>query len=84
MPSDVGEDEVKICVVLAPGEALKPEELLDHCVKNMPYFAVPRYVEFLDALPKNAVGRVLKYQLREQGVTSATWDRDASGYVVSR
>ena len=44
----------------------------------MPGFAVPRYIELVDDLPRNAVGRVLKYVLRERGVTSGTWDREQS------
>jgi crotonobetaine/carnitine-CoA ligase len=42
----------------------------------MPHFGVPRYIEIVDDLPRNAVGRVLKYVLRERGVTDATWDRE--------
>jgi crotonobetaine/carnitine-CoA ligase len=84
VPSPVGEDDVKISVVLRPGGKLTPSALLDHCVAAMPYFAVPRYVEFVEALPVNAVGRVQKFVLRDQGVTPATWDRDAAGYVVPR
>ena len=36
--------------------------------ERVPYFAIPRYVEFRDDLPRNPVGRVLKYQLRDEGV----------------
>ncbi|HLF41522.1 MAG TPA: AMP-binding protein [Acidimicrobiia bacterium] len=82
--SDVAEDDVKACVVLKPGETLDPVELMGHCVANIPYFAVPRYVEFMESMPKNPVGRVLKYELRERGVTPETWDREAAGYVVPR
>ena len=79
VPSELTEDEVKVCVVVQPGATLTPEELIDHCVASMPYFAVPRYVEFLDDLPKNAVGRVLKFELRARGITPTTWDREAAG-----
>jgi len=82
--SEFSEDDVKACVVLHEGSALEPKELLDHCVANMPYFAVPRYIEFFDEIPKNPVGRVLKYQLRERGATPTTWDREAAGYRVGR
>ena len=84
VPSELGEDDVKICVVLrAPGdrdvrEPVTPEELLQHCLERMPSFAVPRYIELVDDLPRNAVGRVLKYVLRERGVTPGTWDREQS------
>jgi len=84
VPSDLGEDDVKVCIVGKPEAALTAEELMGHCVERMPYFAVPRYVEFVDALPKNAVGRVQKFALRARGVTAATWDREAAGYIVRR
>jgi crotonobetaine/carnitine-CoA ligase len=41
-------------------------------------------VEFRDDLPRNPVGRVLKYQLREEGVTPTTWDREAAGVTFER
>ena len=76
VPSEFGEDDVKIVVVLQ--QPVPPEELHAHCVERMPKFAVPRYIEILDDLPRNAVGRVLKYVLRERGVTAQTWDREKS------
>jgi crotonobetaine/carnitine-CoA ligase len=82
--SEVGEDDVKVTAVLQPGEALTPEELCAWSVDRVPYFAVPRYIEFRDDLPRNPVGRVLKYQLRDEGVTSTTWDREASGFTFER
>jgi len=75
VPSEFGEDDVKICVVVS--EPVTPEALLQHCQERMPRFAVPRYIELVDDLPRNAVGRVLKYVLRERGVTPQTWDREA-------
>ncbi|MEW6473527.1 MAG: AMP-binding protein [Actinomycetota bacterium] len=84
VPSELTEDEVKICVVLKPGATLSPEALLEHCVGNMPYFAVPRYIEFLDELPHTPTQKVQKYKLREAGVTPSTWDREVAGYRVTR
>lgn len=79
-----GEDEIKVCVVLKPQAALQPEALLDFCQGRMPYFAVPRYVEFLSALPKTPTEKVQKAKLRETGISPATWDREAVGYQVRR
>ena len=76
--SEVSEDDVKVTVVLVSGSGLTERELCVWAIERLPYFAVPRYVEFRDQLPKNPVGRVLKYQLREQGRTGATWDREES------
>ena len=39
---------------------------------------VPRYVEFTSGLPKTATGKLQKYDLRERGITEATWDREHS------
>ena len=64
--SEVGEDDVKICVVVRPDHHVTPDDLLRHCLDRMPHFAVPRYIELLEDLPRNAVGRVLKYVLRDR------------------
>ncbi|MHB8869400.1 MAG: AMP-binding protein [Thermoleophilia bacterium] len=82
--SELAEDEVKIYVVLRPGAALSPEELVRWADERMPFFAVPRYVEFLDSLPKTPTERTQKYLLKEAGVTAATWDREKAGVEVRR
>jgi carnitine-CoA ligase len=82
--SELAEDEVKICVVLKPGETLTHEELIKHAADRMPYFAVPRYVEFLESLPKTPTERVQKFQLRQAGITANTWDREKAGIEIKR
>ncbi len=84
VPSPIGEDDVKITVVLGPGASVTEEELCRWTAERVPFFAIPRYVEFRDDLPRNPVGRVLKYELRAEGVTAATWDRDAAGVTFER
>jgi crotonobetaine/carnitine-CoA ligase len=84
VPSEVGEDEVKICVVLKPGATLPPKELIRHCNDRMPYFAVPRFVEFVESLPKTPTERVEKYKLKQAGITPNTWDREKAGYKLER
>jgi crotonobetaine/carnitine-CoA ligase len=84
VPSPLGEDDVKITVVLQDGVPLTEEELCRWVAERVPFFAIPRYVEFRSDLPRNPVGRVLKYQLREEGVTAATWDREAAGVTFDR
>lgn len=76
VPSDVGEDEVMVCLATKPDMGLDMAELIDFCHGRMPSFAVPRYVRVMEELPKNATGRVLKPLLRDQGVTPDTWDRE--------
>ncbi len=80
----VAEAELKVCVVLKPGETATAEDLARFVNQNAPYFFVPRYIEFMDALPSTPTGRVQKYQLRERGVTDATWDAQAVGFKTER
>lgn len=82
--SEQGEDEVKVTAVLRQGASLTEAELCTWMAERVPYFAIPRYVELRDDLPRNPVGRVLKYELRDQGVTSGTWDREAAGLEFER
>ncbi len=76
--SELSEDEVKVTAVLKESGTLTEEELCLWMIERVPYFAVPRYIEFRNELPKNPVGRVLKYELRDQGYTATTWDRSNS------
>lgn len=82
--SDLTEDDVKVTAVLEPDSALTEEELCRWAFDHVPYFAIPRYIEFRPELPKNPVGRVLKYQLRDEGATTTTWDREAAGFQVPK
>ncbi|KMY68037.1 hypothetical protein AAU61_09485 [Desulfocarbo indianensis] len=82
--SELAEDEVMVCLVLKPGHELAAQELLDYCQANMAYFMVPRYLRFMEALPKTPTLRVQKVDLRKQGVTRDTWDRVKAGYQVKR
>jgi carnitine-CoA ligase len=82
--SELAEDEVMTAIVLRPGAQIEPAALLDFCQPLMPYFAVPRFVEFVETLPATESGKVTKYKLRERGVTAATWDREKVGYKIIR
>ncbi len=72
-----GEDEVKAVIVVKTGAGISYVELLEYCRRRMPKFAVPRFFEFVPALPKTPTEKVRKHILRESGITSTTWDRDA-------
>jgi carnitine-CoA ligase len=84
VPSELGEEEVMVYLVPSPDEAIEMEPFMDFCCEHLPYFAVPRYVEVVSELPKNAVGRILKHELRARGVPASAWDREAAGYTVRR
>jgi crotonobetaine/carnitine-CoA ligase len=82
VPSVLGEDDIKACIAVT--SPVEPSELFDFFKSNLPYFAIPRYVDFLDALPRNGVGRVLKHKLRAAGNTTETWDFEAMDLVVAK
>lgn len=84
VPSPRGEDDVKVTAVLRPGSSLEPEALFQWSTAAVPYYALPRYIEFRDALPKNPQGRVLKYLLRDEGKTATTWDLEATDIKVAK
>lgn len=84
VPSDLGEDDILLIVALRPDAAMDCAELLDFCAARMPYFCVPRYVDAVDELPRNVIGRIRKDLLRARGLTAGAWDRERHGYVVSR
>ncbi|MGD0076531.1 MAG: AMP-binding protein, partial [Candidatus Binataceae bacterium] len=77
-----GEDEVKACVLLKPEARLAPGELLRWCEERMPYFAVPRYLEFVTELPKTPNLKIQKQKLRDAGLTADTWDRVKAGFKL--
>lgn len=74
VPSELGEDDVKLVVVAAPGEHLDPAVLASLFVAELPHHMRPRYVEIVAALPKTITERVQRYRLREQWRTSGTVD----------
>lgn len=82
--SELGEDEVMVSLSLKEGQELTPVELIAYCEERMAYFMIPRYLRFMEALPKTPTQRVKKYQLREEGVTPDTWDREKAGYKLKR
>ncbi|MGW3646028.1 AMP-binding protein [Streptomyces sp. NPDC000878] len=75
VPSELAEDEVMVAVVVRAGGALDPADLARHCARELPAFAVPRYVETVAELPLTETGKIRKAVLRERGVTAGTWDR---------
>jgi carnitine-CoA ligase len=84
VPSDLGEDDILLVVAVRPEAVLDCAELLDFCAARMPYFCVPRFVETVNELPKNLIGRVRKDLLRARGLNPGVWDRESYGYIVSR
>jgi crotonobetaine/carnitine-CoA ligase len=81
VPSEYLEDEVKVCVVRREGSELTHAQLVEFLEPTMPAFMVPRYVEFVDALPKTeATLRTRKIELRDDVLNERTWDRETGAF----
>jgi carnitine-CoA ligase len=78
------ESELKVNVVLRPGASLTAEDLCRYINDNAPYYFVPRYVEFVPALPYTPTNKVQKFLLRQRGLTESTWDMAESSFIVQR
>ena len=77
---ELTEDDLKVTATIGEGAALTEEELFRWCIDELPYFALPRYIEFRGrAAPQSPVGRVLKRELRDEASRRAWWDAEASG-----
>jgi feruloyl-CoA synthase len=65
VPHEVWGEMVAAVIVPKPGEVIDREELQSFCRKSLAGYKIPRAIFFVDQLPRNASGKVLKYQLRE-------------------
>lgn len=77
VPSDLAEDEVMAAIVLSAGASADAALVIAHCERELPRHAVPRYLVFLDDLPRTENGKIQKFVLRATGVTPGTFDRTA-------
>ncbi|MFF3874566.1 AMP-binding protein [Streptomyces sp. NPDC001978] len=71
----VKDDDVKVFIVRHPSASLTEQELVDFLTSRVPRFMIPRYVEFIDALPKTPTGKVRKVELRSIS-NDGVWDRE--------
>ncbi|MFF5112851.1 AMP-binding protein [Streptosporangium sp. NPDC000509] len=78
VPSDLTEEELLVAVAVAGGAAIEPSAVRSWCLDRLPRHALPRYVRVLDDLPRNTATKVVKGELRAQGVTADTWDAEPS------
>ena len=85
VPSELGEDDVAVFIVKASAE-LTEGDVIAYAVRNMAYYMVPRYVKFVDDLPKTPSQKVSKPAIREQAKATyrEMWDREAFGIEVNR
>ncbi|MBN3785469.1 AMP-binding protein [Burkholderia sp. Ac-20353] len=64
VPDEKTGEAVKLFVIKAPGADVTEEALLAHCRAGMAAYKVPRIIQFVDALPKSTVGKILRRELR--------------------
>lgn len=83
VPAEVGEEDVKAFVQLKPGASIPPEELFRFAVERLPFFMVPRYLEFIEEIPKTANQKAQRYLLKGR-LTGHEIDREVLGIVVKR
>ena len=62
--SDDGNETVKACVVLEPDASVSEEAIKAYAKENLAGYKCPRIVEFIEELPKSAVGKILRRELR--------------------
>ena len=82
--SEHTEEEVLACIALAPDANLDMIALIDYLKPRMAHFMVPRFFRILPELPKTPSAKVLKTELRKEGLTADTWDREKAGVSLKR
>ena len=76
VPSELTEEEVMVAVVRdSRHESPTPELIARHCESALPRFAVPRFIRFVEVIPKNDSQKSLRRMLKGEGVTPDTWER---------
>ena len=68
VPDEQYGEEIMACIIPREGADVTVEEIRDYCIKRIAKHKVPRYIEFVDAFPMNAAGKILKYKMREYAV----------------
>ncbi|MED2973220.1 AMP-binding protein [Fictibacillus sp. B-59209] len=83
VPSEFdSDDDIKVYIVVTKGSSLKPAELIRYLVSKLPHYMVPRYIQYIDKLPRTITNKVQKAQLSQLGKTDATWDRKVEGVSI--
>jgi crotonobetaine/carnitine-CoA ligase len=75
VPSAAGEEDIKLVIAPKPGDAIVPAALRTWCEQRLAKFMLPRYIEVVEALPRDAAGKVQKEQLRQ--LSAKVWDVEA-------
>lgn len=66
LPDEIFGQAIKACIVPAPNVELLDKQVLKYCAANMETFMVPKYIEFMDSLPKTPNGKIDKKLLKQK------------------
>ncbi|MGI0132189.1 MAG: AMP-binding protein [Thermoplasmata archaeon] len=83
VPSPLGEEDVKAFVQLKPGARASAREIFEFCARELPFFMVPRYLEFVEEIPKTANQKAQRYILRQRRGGDEN-DRETLGITLRR
>ena len=79
IPSELGEDDIMAMIVPIEGRKVDPAILHKFLQGKLAKYAIPRFIEVTDELPKTGTHRVQKTDLKARGPSADTWDADKSG-----
>lgn len=84
--SEMAEDEVAAAIVCRAGMQIEEAEIIAFCSKEMAYYMVPRFLQIVQDLPRNASQKVEKFKLRDSANANRDqlWDREQAGIKVTR
>lgn len=75
VPSDLGEEEIKLYIKLQPGAGEDPQAICSHCTEHLPRFMIPRYIAYVEEFPlASSALKIQKVKLKAEGAGNA-WDR---------
>lgn len=68
IPDSAFGEQIKACIVPKPSSSLTAKDIELHCQKHLAEYKIPKYIEFMDCLPRNPQGKILKRALREAAI----------------
>lgn len=84
VPSEMVEDEILLAYVPGGDAPATPQELAEFLIPRMPHYMVPRYFRPVESLPRTPTNKIRKVEVRGQGITDDSWDREAAGIKLKR
>lgn len=78
LPEEEWGEIVGVIIVPKDGEVIEENELMSHCLEHLDGHKIPKKFLIADELPRNASGKVLKYQLRDLHISEFTWFKPVS------